>query len=209
MHPEMIDRHEARRLRPTGSRPTPSVNVLPTGREPGESRVHSTMRRIGSHLVNLASNLVGDDIAGRAARRALIRLAGGSVPGSAHLLGGTLFSRPANLRVGARCLINRNCYLDLHGRVTLADDVVIGHGTSVITSHHRLGPSTRRAGSVHPRQVEFGAGAWIGADCVILPGVTIGQGAVVAAAAVVTEDVAPDTLVAGVPARFVRHLDSR
>jgi maltose O-acetyltransferase len=175
-------------------------------RKPAPAQVRSTLHRIGAHAVNLLSALVGDDIGGRSVRRWTIRLAGGRVPGSAHVLGGTYLSRASNLQLGQRCLINRNCYLDLHAPITIGDDVVIGHGTSIITARHRIGPPQRRAGAVEGVEVVIGAGAWIGANATVLPGVKVGPGAVVAAGAVVTADVPADTLVAGMPARQVRHL---
>jgi maltose O-acetyltransferase len=173
---------------------------------PPAGRVRSTLQRVGAHALHLLSNVVGDDIGGRLVRRGAIRLAGAHVPRSAHVLGGTYLSRAANLRLGERCLINRNCYLDLCGPITIGDDAVVGHGTSIITARHRVGPSQRRAGSVEGAGVVIGAGAWIGANATVLPGVAIGPGAIVAAGAVVTADVPADTLVAGAPARHVRDL---
>lgn len=182
-------------------------NLPPEPRATGD-RVRSTLQRVGNHLVNGVSTVVGDDIVGRALRRGVLRLAGAPLRRSAHLMGGTYFSRPANLRVGERCLINRGCYLDLHGNITLGDDVVVGHGTAVITSRHRLGPEERRAGEVEGVSVTISSGAWVGANVTILPGVTVGRGAVVAAGAVVTSDVPANSVVAGVPARVVRRLDA-
>ena len=122
-------------------------------------------------------------------------------------MGGTYFSRAGHLRTGERCLINRSCYLDLHASITLGDDVVVGHGTAIITSRHVLGPAERRAGAVEGLQVVIGSGAWLGANATVLPGVTIGPGAVVAAGAVVNSDVPANAVVAGVPARVIRRLD--
>ncbi|GEL24518.1 hypothetical protein PSU4_34720 [Pseudonocardia sulfidoxydans NBRC 16205] len=168
--------------------------------------VRSTARRVVTHLVNSASDVVGDDILGRWVRRRVLCAAGATIPASSSFHGGTHFSRPAHLRVGEGCFVNRRCYFDLDGVVTLEDDVVIGHGVTIVTSTHELGPSTRRAGAVTPRPVTVRRGAWLGANATVLPGVTVGAGAVVAAGAVVTDDVTPDTLVAGVPARAVRRL---
>lgn len=188
------------------SRTPDDCPVVRSAAVPLTGRVRSTLRRIGVHLTNALSSAVGDDIGGRLLRRWTIRLAGARVAGSAHVLGGTWISRASNLDVGERCLINRNCYLDLHGSITLEDDVVIGHGASIITSRHDIGPSRRRAGAVEGVGVVIGAGAWIGANATVLPGVVVGPGAVVGAGAVVTADVPADTMVAGMPARQVRRL---
>ncbi|GJF07475.1 acyltransferase [Pseudonocardia sp. D17] len=170
-------------------------------------RVRSTLARAATHLLNSASDLLGDDVVGRRLRSALLRAGGARLPRSSSFHGGTYFSRAANLRVGENCFVNRRCYFDLEGTVTLGDGVTIGHGVTVVTSTHAVGPTSHRAGAVTARPVTVGRGAWIGANATVLPGVTVGPGAVVAAGAVVVDDVAPDTLVAGVPARAVRRLD--
>ena len=175
---------------------------------PRGSRIFSGIRRVGVHLVNTLSNLLGDDIVSRWLRRCLLAAAGAELAATASLHGGTYFSRPLNLRAGARCFVNRNCHLDLEARIELGDDVVVGHGATLVTTAHAIGPPERRAGSVTGIPVVIQAGAWLGANCVILPGVTVGAGAVVAAGAVVIADVPPDVTVAGVPAEIVRKLDT-
>jgi maltose O-acetyltransferase len=173
----------------------------------GPRPVRSSALRVVTHLVNSVSDIVGDDVLGRWVRRRVLCAAGATVPASSSFHGGTHFSRPANLRVGEDCFVNRRCYLDLDGVVTLEDGVVIGHGVTIVTSTHEMGPSARRAGAVTPLPVTVRRGAWLGANVTVLPGVTIGAGAVAAAGAVVVDDVTPDTLVAGVPARAIRRLD--
>ena len=169
-------------------------------------RIRSTLRRVGTHVVNSFSNFLGDDVVSRGVRIALLRAAGARLAPRASLHGGTFFSRPNNLSVGTRSFINRGCYLDLEAPITLHDDVVVGHGTTIITSAHSIGPSGRRADAVRGRPVVIETGAWVAARCVIMPGVTIGAGAVVGSGAVVTHDVPENVLVAGVPARVIRVL---
>ncbi len=108
------------------------------------------------------------------------------------------------LCAGDNCFVNRNCYFDLEGKITLGDDVVIGHGSTFITTHHEIGPSSRRAGATVGRAIEIHSGTWIGANVIILPGVTIGSGAIVAAGAVVSKSVPANSLAAGIPAKVVR-----
>ena len=83
----------------------------------------------------------------------------------------------------------------------------LGHEVSIITSSHEIGPTERRAYGSVAEPVVIEPGAWIGARATLLPGVTIGKGAIVGAGAVVTRSVEADTLVAGVPARMLRRLD--
>ena len=119
--------------------------------------------------------------------------------------GGDIYSR---LRIGEGTTMNSPCLMDLNGHITIGRKVGIGHHTVFVTSAHQLGGPRERRGPVSPQPIEIGDGAWIGARSTILPGVTIGAGAVVAAGALVTRDVPPHTVVAGVPAKPVRELDS-
>ena len=76
----------------------------------------------------------------------------------------------------------------------------------MLTSSHGLGDTDQRARHVTADPVRIEDGAWLGVRSIVLPGVTIGRGAVVGAGAVVTVSVAADTIVAGVPARLVKSL---
>jgi acetyltransferase-like isoleucine patch superfamily enzyme len=107
-------------------------------------------------------------------------------------------------RIGKNVFINHDCtFLDIGG-ITIEDDVLIGPKVSVITESHPLNPSERKALLVKP--VVIKRNAWIGVGAIILPGVTIGENAVVAAGAVVSRDVPANTVVAGVPAKVVKTI---
>ena len=110
-----------------------------------------------------------------------------------------------NLRVGRNVFINQNCTLYDLGGIDIADDVMIGPNVSLITSSHPLEPSQRRA-FVIAKPIVIERNVWIAAGATILGGVTVGENSVVAAAAVVTKDVPPNTLVAGNPARVIRSI---
>ena len=112
-----------------------------------------------------------------------------------------------NLHLGDEVFINAGCCLDTSARITLGSRVQLAYQVTLVTGGHQIGPHECRAGSHAPQPITVEEGAWIGARALILPGVTIGAGAVVAAGSVVTKDVAPDVLVAGVPAKVVRSLD--
>lgn len=112
------------------------------------------------------------------------------------------------LMVGHHCLFNVDCFFDLASSITLGNQVVLGPEVMLITGGHEIGSRARRAGVLEPKPIVIGDGAWLGARCTILPGVTIGAGAVVAAGAVVNRDVAPNTIVGGVPARIIRSLEN-
>lgn len=110
-----------------------------------------------------------------------------------------------DIRVGRNVFINQNCtFYDLGG-LAIADDVMIGPNVSLITSGHPVEPAQRRNGVI-ARPITIERNVWIAAGATIIGGVTVGENSVVAAGSVVTRDVAPNTLVAGNPARVVRSI---
>jgi len=117
--------------------------------------------------------------------------------------GDSLFS---NLVIGEDCWIEVDCVFDLEERVTIGDRVTIGPGVMILTSTHELDIREHRAGVVQRFPVSIGDGAWLGARCTILPGVSVGTGAVVNPGSVVNKDVAPHTRVGGIPATQVEVL---
>jgi acetyltransferase-like isoleucine patch superfamily enzyme len=110
------------------------------------------------------------------------------------------------LKIGAECMLTGPVSIDLQAPVEIGNHVSIGHDVRLLTVDHEIGSSEQRCGSGFARPISIGDGAWLGSRCIILSGVSVGKGALVAAGAVVTHDVPPDTLVAGVPARVVRSL---
>lgn len=107
-------------------------------------------------------------------------------------------------RVGKEVFVNFGCTFLDQGGITLEDGVFIGPEAKVITENHPEEPALRHTLSVKP--VNIRRNAWIGAGAVILPGVTVGENAIVAAGAVVTKDVPDNTIVAGVPAKILRKI---
>jgi maltose O-acetyltransferase len=140
------------------------------------------------------------------ARLWILALRGHRIAADVRVHAGTIV-HGSGLTIGRGTFINRNCVIQADAPVTIGEQVHLGQGVRIITVSHEIGPSHRRAGERYVRPVTIGDGAWIGADSQILPGVSVGAGAVVAAGSVVTADVAPDTLSGGVPARAIRPLD--
>jgi acetyltransferase-like isoleucine patch superfamily enzyme len=111
-----------------------------------------------------------------------------------------------NTIVGERVFINMGCKFQDQGGITIDEGALIGHNVVLATINHDLNPDRRQSMSHAP--IHIGKNVWIGANAVVLPGVTIGQHSVVAAGAVVTQDVPAYTVVAGVPAKVVKKLRS-
>lgn len=149
--------------------------------------------------------LLDNRVCGRM-RAALLRINGATVGKRCFLRGGLQVQESFRFHIGDDVFINAGCCFDGSDSVYIGDRVQLAYQVTLITGGHEIGSQDSRAGTHVPRPVSIGAGTWIGARATILPGVTVGEGAVVAAGALVTRDVPAHTLVAGVPARVVRTL---
>ncbi|MES2006025.1 MAG: sugar O-acetyltransferase [Bacteroidota bacterium] len=107
-------------------------------------------------------------------------------------------------QIGKNVFINFDCvFLDLGG-IIIEDNVLIAPKVSLLTEGHPTSIKDRH--SLIPKPIHIKKNAWIGANATILPGVTIGENAIVAAGAVVSKDVADNTIVGGVPAKFIKNM---
>ena len=109
-----------------------------------------------------------------------------------------------HITIGKNVFINFDCTFLALGGITIEDDVLIGPKVSLITENHPLNPEERKGLTGKPILIK--KNAWIGANATILPGVTIGENAVVAAGAVVSKDVPDNTIVGGIPAKFIKNI---
>lgn len=107
--------------------------------------------------------------------------------------------RRSGVRIGSNSRINRDCIIDLRGGLTMGDNVSLSPNVTILTSAGMA--NSKRAGEGKP--VVIDDNAWIGMHALVMPGVTIGRGAVVGAGAVVMADVPPLAVVFGSPARPV------
>ena len=137
----------------------------------------------------------------------MLRRAGWSIGKRPLILGVPRFRGTGNIQrrltIGDDVIINEGCLIELTGSVTIGDGASLGHGVHLLTTTHRLGTRDRRAGLLASGDIRVGAGAWIGSQTVVLPNVIIGDGAVVSANSLVSKDVPPNCVVAGVPAVVV------
>lgn len=107
-----------------------------------------------------------------------------------------------NIRIGQNVFINHACsMLDLGG-ITIEDDVMIAPRVNITTEEHPIPPAERR--QIFCKPVRIKRNAWIGMGVTILAGVTIGENSVVAAGAVVTQDIPDNTVVGGIPAKIIK-----
>jgi maltose O-acetyltransferase len=111
-----------------------------------------------------------------------------------------------NVRIGDRVFVNFGCFFIDTRDITLGDEVLVGPACQFLSADHPLDAGRRRAGWESGRPITVGAGAWLGGGAIVLPGVTIGENAVIGAGSVVTRDVPPNVVAAGNPARAIRAL---
>ena len=139
-----------------------------------------------------------------------------------HVRGELLtFAHGGEIRIGEYCYIGEGTRIWSASRITIGDRVLIAHAVTILDNlTHPIGASARHehfreiisdghpgAADLGERPVHIAEDVWIGCQSVVLRGVKLGVGALVGAGSVVTEDVAPWTVVAGNPARVVRELN--
>lgn len=134
----------------------------------------------------------------------LSELFGYTVPASLRVFPPFYTDFGKNITVGENVFINACCHFQDHGGVTLGDGCQIGHNVVFATLNHGLSPEERPI--TYPAPIVLERNVWVGSNATILQGVTIGENAVVAAGAVVTRDVPANTIVGGVPAKFIRKI---
>ncbi len=108
--------------------------------------------------------------------------------------------------IGKNVFINHACsFLDLGG-ITIEDNVLIGPPVNLVTENHPVDPTQRK--SLVLGAILIKKNAWIGAGATILPGVTIGENSIVTAGAIVNKDVPDNCIFGGVPAKFIKTIES-
>ena len=138
-------------------------------------------------------------------RRHLSELIGNQVDESTTLFPPLHTNYGRHITLGKNVFINHACsFLDLGG-ITIEDGVLIGPRVNITSENHPV--ELQRRKTLVPGEVVIRKNAWLGAGATILPGVTVGEDAIVAAGAVVTKDVPSGTIVGGVPAKHLKQIE--
>lgn len=122
-----------------------------------------------------------------------------------YVLSGVIVKNPENISLGNNISINENCFISGYGYLTIGENVSIGHDVTILSSSHGMSRDQPiRNQQIVKMRTSIGNDVWIGAKAVILPGISIGDGAIIGASSVVTHDVKPYTIVAGNPAKKIK-----
>jgi len=169
--------------------------------DPDYSNIREAVNRTIALRVRLDQATSVDEI-----RACLSEIIGHPVPESTTVFPPFYTNIGRNISLGKHVFINHACsFLDIGG-ITIEDHVMIGPRVNITSENHPVDVASRK--TMVPKAVVICENAWIGAGATILPGVTVGRNSVVAAGALVNRDVPPNTVVAGVPARVIKHLDA-
>lgn len=171
---------------------------------PGGSPLHRVMHEAAQEALRITAELNGGYHEESEVRAFLAQLTRSRIDEAVTVFPPFHADFGRNIRIGRNVFINMGCKFQDQGGITISDGALIGHNVVIATVNHPLEPSRR--GDIVPAPVRIGRGAWIGSNATILPGVTVGDGAVVAAASVVTRDVPAGTVVVGSPARVLRSV---
>ncbi len=181
------------------------LNYMNTGNVvKGGSEIHKYMTELTYESIQVTAELNGKYHSQEEARELFFKITGKPVDESLVLFPPFYTDCGKNITIGKNVFIGSCCYFQDQGGVTIGDNVLVGHGTTFATLNHCYEPENRS--SMIPKPIVIGNKVWIGANVTILPGVTVGENAVIAAGAVVTKDVPADSVVAGVPARVIKSI---
>jgi len=169
------------------------------------TEVHGFMCELAQRALQITLELNSAYHTPEEIRSIMSHLTGQSIPDSFNLFPPFYTDCGVNLHIGENVFFNSGCRFQDQGGIYIGDNTLIGHNVVLATINHDLSPANR--GINLPRPIRIGNNVWIGANATILPGVTIGDNAVIAAGAVVTKDVAANTVVGGVPAKVIRKID--
>jgi len=139
-------------------------------------------------------------------RRLLLRFVGLDLAKDVAVCGQGWFFGPGRVQIGAGTWLSPRVLIYTHvdAPIAIGEACDIGPFVRIITGSHEIGPANRRAGRGTAKPVSIESGCWIGANTLILGGVKIGHGTIVAAGSVVISDLPANCLAAGVPAK-IKH----
>jgi acetyltransferase-like isoleucine patch superfamily enzyme len=172
----------------------------------GGSEVHQVMHRVSQEALKITSELNSAYHPPAQVRELFSKLIGKPVDSSFAMFPPFSTDCGKNIKVGKNVFINSGCRFQDQGGISIGDGVLVGHNVVLVTLNHDVDPKKRS--TLHPAPIKIDNNVWIGANATVVPGVTIGEGAIVAAGSVVTKDVPSNVIVGGVPAKELKKIDT-
>lgn len=173
----------------------------------GGSPLHDVMHRASQNALRVTAELNAAYHPPERVRGLLSELTGVPIDDTVTVFPPLSSDFGKNLRIGKRVFINAGCRFQDQGGVTIGDDCLIGHNVVLATLNHDLDPSRR--GDLHPAPIVLGRNVWIGANATILPGVTVGDNAVIGAGSLVNTSIPANAVAVGAPAKVIRSVTPR
>lgn len=166
------------------------------------SEVHQYMCMLSQEALKLTAHLNNSYCTPEEIRSIFSELTGQTVDESFSVFPPFHTDCGKNIHIGKNVFFNSGCKFQDQGGIYIGDGTLIGHNVVLATLNHSYNPSERA--NLLPAPIHIGKNVWIGSNAAVLPGVTIGDGAVVAAGAVVTKDDPANMIVGGVPAKNIK-----
>ncbi len=169
------------------------------------SPTHMYMHGVSQEALRLTAELNGKYHTPEEIRAILEQITGRPVDKSVGLFPPFHTDCGKNIHLGKGVFINMGCKFQDQGGIYIDDGALIGHNVVLATINHDMNPLKRHG--MTPAPIHIGKNVWVGSNSVILPGVTIGDGAVIAAGAVVGMDIPENMVAGGVPAKILKKLN--
>lgn len=180
------------------------LEYVKTGKALASDEIHELMDRMSNEARKITFRLNSAYHDPDQTRAMLSEVFGYEVPATLRVFPPFYTDFGKNIHIGENVFINACCHLQDHGGVYIGDGCQIGHNVVFATLNHGIAPEDRQ--NTYPAPIVLGRNVWVGSNSTILQGVTIGDNAIIAAGAVVTKDVPADTIVGGVPAKFIKKI---
>ncbi|MEN2767604.1 sugar O-acetyltransferase [Ornithinibacillus xuwenensis] len=171
----------------------------------GGSEIHQKMHKVSQEALKLTAEMNGHYHTPERIIELFSRIIGKPVDSTFAIFPPFYTDCGKNISVGKNVFINSGCRFQDQGGITIGNGVFIGHNVVLATLNHDINPKKRS--TMHPAPIRIGDNVWIGANATVLPGVTLGEGAIIAAGAVVNKNVPPNVIVGGVPAKVIKKIE--
>ncbi|WKA49432.1 DapH/DapD/GlmU-related protein [Planococcus liqunii] len=172
----------------------------------GGSEMHQMMHNLAQEALKITVELNGKYHTPEEVQELFSRLTGKPLDPTFALFPPFYTDCGKNIRIGKNVFINSGCRFQDQGGITIGDGSLIGHNAVLATLNHDMDP--RKRSTMHPAPITIGKDVWIGANVTVVPGINIGDGAVIAAGAVVTRNVPSNTIAGGVPAKAIKQIEA-